>query len=302
MWSGGELMSQFDLYAGFYDLDYQDFDDDLHMVQQFALRCGSPVLELGCGTGRLLLPLARQGFQVTGVDLSAGMLEVAARKARTEGLADRIVLLQQDMRELALEARFGFAFAAINSFLHMMTVEDQLAALDSVYQHLIPGGLLLVDMFNPDPERLLDARGQVVLEKVMADPDTGQPLLKFQSQVVDLETQIMHTTLMWDRMDAEGVAQRSLFPFSLRYIFPGELGLLFRQSGFVLEALYGSYDLDEFAANSDKMIAVGLPSRVQFGRKCTRAFELSAVASIRSTWSVTHACLTRFSPARAWEP
>lgn len=249
-------MSQFDLYAGFYDLDYQDFDADLQMVQQFALRCGSPVLELGCGTGRLLLPLARQGTCVTGIDVSAGMLEVAARKAKAEGLAERVVLLQQDMRELDLENRFGFSFAAINSFLHMMTVEDQLAALDSVYQHLNPGGLLLLDMFNPDPERLLDARGQVVLDKVVADPDTGQPLLKFQSQVVDLEEQIMHTTLMWDRVDAEGVVRRTLFPFSLRYLFPGELDLLFRHAGFELEAVYGSYDLDEFTANSDKMIVV----------------------------------------------
>lgn len=249
-------MEQFDLYARFYDLDYAEFDDDLHMIQQFAARCGSPVLELGCGTGRLLLPLARSGYQVTGIDGSAAMLEIARRKVAAVRLEDQVTLLQQDMREMDLPGRFNLAFAAVNTFLHMMTAGEQLVALAEIRQYLNPGGLLLLDLFNPDLDRLLDSNGQVVLDKVMTDPDTGHQVMKFRTQRADQGCQTIHITLMMDEVDGEGRVQRTLFPFSLRYLFRAELELLLRHAGFEVEAIYGSYDLDEFSGDSDKMIAV----------------------------------------------
>lgn len=249
-------MDPFDVYARFYDLDYAEFDADLHLIEQFALRCGSPVLELGCGTGRLLIPLASNGYQVTGVDVSAAMLAVARHKVLASDLNSRVTLLRQDMRELDVGGRFNLAFAAINSFLHMMTAEDQIAALLRIRQHLNPGGVLLLDLFHPDPGRLLDSRGQVVLDKVLIDPDTGNRLMKFRTQIVDLDLQTLHTTLILDQVDAEGRVERTLFPFSLRYLARGELELLLHHAGFEIEAIYGSYDLDEFTGESDKMIAV----------------------------------------------
>ena len=102
-------MDPFGIYACFYDLDLGQVDDDLLMIQQFARRCGSPVLELACGTGRVLLPLARQGHQVTGVDISPQMLDMARRKVAAENLGDRITLVHQDMRELDLDTKFNLA-------------------------------------------------------------------------------------------------------------------------------------------------------------------------------------------------
>ena len=197
-------MDPFDTYARFYDLDYAGFDDDVQMVQQFALRCGSPVLELGCGTGRLLLPLAGAGFELTGVDASAAMLAIARQKLAAAGLSNRTTLLQQWMQELTIGMRFNLAFAAINSFLHVTDMDEQLAALARIRQHLNPEGLLLLDLFNPDLGRLLDARGQVVLDKVMVDPKTGDRVLKYRAQTVDQGLQTMHTTLILDAVDGEG--------------------------------------------------------------------------------------------------
>jgi SAM-dependent methyltransferase len=249
-------MSHYGPYARFYDLDYVDFDADLHMVQQFAARCGSPILELGCGTGRLLVPLAREGYRLTGVDVSSEMLQIARKKIAAQGLATQVTLLNQDFRELDLDGTFNLAFSVINSFLHVTTAEAQLAALMRMYQHLNPGGLLLLDLFNPDLDRLLDARGQVVLDKTMTDPDSGHRLLKFRTQTVEPGRQLLHTTYFVDEVDAQGSVQRFLFPFTVRYLFRGELELLLRQAGFRVEAIYGSYDLDEFDGDSDKMIAV----------------------------------------------
>jgi SAM-dependent methyltransferase len=246
----------FGIYARFYDLDLGDRDEDLLMIQQFADRCGSPVLELACGTGRVLLPLARQGVQITGVDVSPAMLEMARRKLAAERLTERVTLLEQDMRELTLGETFNLAVVAVNSFMHLLTTDDQLATLTRIRHHLNPGGLLLLDLFNPDPSRLLEFRGRVTLDKVMTDPDTGHRLMKFSSEQVDLGRQLIQVTVILDEVDGEGHVRRTLFPFSIRYLYRHELELLLRHAGFVVEAIYGSYDLDEFSGDSEKMIAV----------------------------------------------
>jgi SAM-dependent methyltransferase len=250
------MVDPFDIYARFYDPDLGDLDADLSFYEQFAARCGSPILELGCGTGRVLLPLARQGFRITGIDASAEMLQRARAKIASEELGERVTLAQQEMCELELEERFNMAFAALNSFAHLHTTDDQLAALAHIRRHLNPGGMLIVDMFNPDLGRLLDARGHLALAKVMTEHDTGHRVMRFYSEEVDLERQLIHTTYVIDELDAEGRVQRTLFPFSLRYVFRYELALLLRHAGFEVEAVYGSYDLDPFSGDSEKLIAV----------------------------------------------
>jgi SAM-dependent methyltransferase len=249
-------MDDYDIYARFYDLDFANLDDDLLMIEQFATRCGSPILELACGTGRVLLPLARQGYEVTGVDVSPAMLAIARRQVAATGLDDRVTLVEQDMRHLDLGRRFKLAFVAVNSFMHLPDTDDQLATLCHIRQHLEPGGLLLLDLFNPDLGRLLEPPGQVILDKVMTDPDSGHRLMKYRTQKVDLAQQTIYTTYIIDELDDEGQVRRILFPFSTRYLFRGELELLLRHTGFKIEAIYGSYDLDEFSGDSAKMIAV----------------------------------------------
>jgi len=249
-------MDDYSVYAQYYDLDHGSLDADLVMIEQYAALCGSPILELACGTGRALLPLARQGYQVTGVDISPNMLAIARRKIETDGLADKVTLVKQDMRRLALDGRFNLAFVALNSFMHLLTLEDELTSLVCIHQHLNPGGRLLLDLFNPDLGRLLDFRGQVLLDKVMIDPETGHRLMKFRSDKVDLGQQTVCVTYMIDDVDDQEVVHRTLIPFSLRYLFRAELEHLLQRAGFAVEAIYGSYDLDDFSGDSDKMITV----------------------------------------------
>jgi SAM-dependent methyltransferase len=217
--------------------------------------CGSPIwicLVDRPGAGAL----AQAGYQATGVDVSAAMLELARRKVQQQGLGRRVTLVRQDMRELALDSRFALAFIAVNSFMHLPSTRDQLLALGCIRQHLRPGGLLLLDLFNPDLAQLLDAHGQVVLDKVMTDPQTGHRVMKFHSRRADLAEQTLHVTFIVDEMDGQGTVRRTLFPFSMRYLFRAELELLLHHAGFEIEAIYGSYELDEFSGDSDKMIAV----------------------------------------------
>jgi len=249
-------MDLYEAFAPFYDLDLAGRDDDLLLIEQFCARCGSPILELGSGTGRLLLPLARQGYRLTGVELSPAMLARARRRLLAEDLGGRVTLVEQDMRTLALDERYNLAFCVLNSFMHLLTLDDQLAALDRTLQHLNPGGLLLLDLFNPDLSRLLEPPGQLTLEKVMTDPESGHRLLKYHARRLDRGQQIMHVTYVIDDVDDQGHVHRTLFPFSLRYLFRAELELLLRHAGFQVEAVYGSYDLDEFTGESERMIAI----------------------------------------------
>ncbi len=250
------MSDPFAAYARFYDLDHAGVDDDLFMLRQFAARCGSPILELACGTGRALLPLARDGYHLVGVDASPAMLAVVRHRIAHEGLSERVTLLEQDMRALDLGQRFALAFAASNSFCHLLSIDDQLAALACAHRHLEPGGLLLLDLFNPDLGQLLASPGEVTLEKVLTEPDTGHRLIKLRSQSVDLTRQVIHVTLLLDQVDGQGQVQRTLFPFAMRYLFRHELELLLRHASFEVEAIYGSYDLDQFHAESERMIAV----------------------------------------------
>jgi len=255
------MIDRFDIYARFYDPDLGEWDEDLQMYEQYAARCGSPILELGCGTGRVLLPLARLGHQLTGIDASAEMLERAWAKVAAENLGRLVTLEQQEMCELDLAERFTMAFAALNSFAHLHTTGEQLAALERIRRHLNPGGLLILDLFNPDLARLLDARGQMILARVIADPETGRRVMRFYTEEVDLGRQLIHTTYIVDEIDAGGRVHRTLFPFTLRYLFRYELELLLRHAGFEIEAIYGSHDLDEFSGESEKMIAVARKPR-----------------------------------------
>src|SRR3954454_12581093 len=135
----------FDRFARFYDEDYRHYDDDVDATVHLAQEMDGPVLELGCGTGRLLLPLTVTGLPLTGVDISPALLARARAKLATVAHGDTVTLVQADLRALALAQReFAFAFCTSNTLMHLAGAEAQLAVLERVAAHLRPGGLLML--------------------------------------------------------------------------------------------------------------------------------------------------------------
>jgi SAM-dependent methyltransferase len=249
-------MEHFDIMAHYYDLFFADFTEDTPLYLGFAERCGSPLLELACGTGRVLLPLARAGYEITGLDVSPVMLEVAKAKVEAEQLSDRVRLVQSDMRDFSLDCRYNLVYVPLNSFMHLVTPEDHLTALLCIRQHLAPDGLLVIDMYNPDYEILLAGDGRVTLERTMNDPHTGVTVQLFNSRRVDTARQTQEVTFIIDEIGPDGTVRRVLFPFTTRYFFHPEKALLLEKAGFVVEQVYGSYDLEPFGPDSEKMIFV----------------------------------------------
>ncbi|MFZ2488186.1 MAG: class I SAM-dependent methyltransferase [Anaerolineae bacterium] len=249
-------MADFDRFARFYDLDYEPFQDDVALYLGFAEHMGGPLLELGCGTGRLLLPLARAGFEITGVDMSPRMLDVARAKVEAARLMEQVTLVEGDMRRLTLEGQYQLAFIAINSFMHLTTLADQLSALRSWRKLLAPGGLLVIDVDNPDPRHLLEADGRIDLTSQWFDPETGATVLKQMSRTLDAARQLQNVLFIYDEIFPDGQARRTLAPFQARYLYRYEGELLLDKAGFTPENVYGSYDLDPYSSESERMIFV----------------------------------------------
>ena len=249
-------MVNFDRLARFYDAEHEGFDADLAIYLGFAERVGSPVLDLGCGTGRVLIRLAQAGFQVTGLDISGAMLEIAHRKVAVQGLEARVRLVQADMRDFALDQQFHMALCAINSFMHLETQSDQLAALRCWRRHLRPGGLLILDLFPPNPEFLTNEEGHLIVQRTWTEPDTGITVIKQYTRHIDLAKQTIHVQFIFDELMPDGTLRRMVVPFTMRYLGRFEAELLLEKAGYVVEAIYGSWELDPFESNSDRMIFV----------------------------------------------
>lgn len=196
-------ISDYDCFARLYDLEHAGFDADLALYRHFARRCGDPVLDVGCGTGRVALALARAGSRVVGIDTSQAMLDIAHARVREAGLSRRVDLLYRDVCELELESRFALAVFALNGFLHLLTVQAQRAALRNIARALLPGGVLIVDLPNPHTVFSPDHDGTSLLRSHFALPEGGEAWCFVNAQT-DLVAQIQHLTLTYDEMAAEG--------------------------------------------------------------------------------------------------
>lgn len=252
-------MNDYNAYAATYDLFYGDLDADLDMYTGFAERTGGAILEIGSGTGRVALVLAEAGHTVVGLEPSDAMRSIAQQKIAEAELADRVTLVAGDMRRFKLDQHFGLVVAPINTFLHNLTLDDQLATLISIKKHLRPGGLLVLDCFNPDPAHAADDR-RLLLQRTVIDPDTHQPATLWLARSTDWGQQLQEIVYVADRLDAQGQVVRATLIAQFRFIFRNEMQLLLKLGGFDLKDIYGSYELDLFDGGSEKLIVVATPA------------------------------------------
>ena len=248
-------VNPFDRLARYYDWEHDEYDADIPLYLDFARRTGGPILELACGTGRLMLPLLDEGERVVGVDSSGPMLERARQTIGRAGLAGRSTLIQADVRTLDLGERFRLAIFGLDSFGLLLTIDDQVAALRQIRQHLGPDGLLVMDLSNGNG-RGDEAPDELVLQHHGRDPETGRPLSKWTARATDHAEQIDRYTYFYDEVLEDGTVRRSTTSLDLRYFGRFELELLLERAGFRPEAFYGTYDLAPFGMHGDRLIAV----------------------------------------------
>lgn len=246
----------YDVIAPFYDLVTAGDDADVALYAAFARRMDAPVLDLGTGSGRVAVPLAAEGHDVTGVDTSAVML--ARARARADAAGVRLRLEHADLCGYRLDERFGLIVCAADSFLHLTEPARQIAALRLAGSHLAPGGRLVLDLPAPGAEGWTDwAPGIRPLDLVWSGTGPGgRPLQYFSTFTIDPATQTRRVTHIFDEIGDDGAVYRRTAAFALRFIFPGELPLLAGAAGLRVEAVYGGYDLEPFDAGSQRMVVV----------------------------------------------
>ncbi len=241
--------------AEIYDCQVQSVED-LPLWQSLAESARGPVLELACGTGRLLLPLARAGFSVTGLDASPFMLAVAKRKLMQEedGVRARCRLIAGNMTDFSLGERFGLIYIPARSFQILLTRDEQRSCLQCCYAHLNPEGSLAINVFNPLLPKLVARR---VEEGPSEFSGPGGNMLEWSATTeYDLAAQRLRSAWRYERGSAGAAAATSKYALELRYFFRFEMEWMLKACGFEVEALYGSFDRDDFTSDSPEMIFV----------------------------------------------
>ena len=250
-------MPEYDPLADLYDIEY-DHDYDLPFWLALVEREEGPVVEWGAGTGRLAVPLAEAGYDVTAVELSESMVEVGHRKTS----AARWV--PGDMRNARLGRRYGLAVCAFNSFLCLRTPDDALDFLSNARAHLAPGGLLGIEVSAFTPEELSDitSGGPALRHDFTRNrPGTGGRMLdRFSVSRYDAASQLLSMRLFYELYGANGILENCrAHELEIRVTGRDELLLMLRLEEFEVEAVYGGFEGESFETGSEHLIVLARP-------------------------------------------
>ena len=248
-------MNDYDLIAPFYDVEHAHFLEDVDLYRDYATLCTGPLLELACGSGRLLLPLAQEGYRLTGVDSSASMLALAKTALEEAGVAEQVTLLQQDICNLRLPQKFSLAFIALGSFAHLTTRKQQQQALASIRAHIPTGGTLIVDISNADARYMEDLSGQLLVQGTWRRED-GNILTHMVSPASSDTAHLLELTHFYEQHIQGGPLNRTVITTYLYLFERSEMELLLEQAGFVVKEVYGDYNLEPALLESKRMIFI----------------------------------------------
>ena len=242
----------YDRFAPFYDLEYGHKENDLDFYLELAETVGSPVLEIGVGTGRVALDLSHNGFEVWGIDNSAEMLKSAQQKLlkqQVEAQA-RIVLNKADMRNFELKQSFPLCIIPFRGFLHNLCMADQLTTLECIRRHLTPNGILALDLFVPLYQIMSQSTWRDRIEPhELADEQSGITIDVLVQH--EPEHQLLNITNTYN--DNYSQTQANL---TYRYIFRYEMEALLRYAGFTNIEVYGGFEKQAYDYHSGIMVFV----------------------------------------------
>jgi SAM-dependent methyltransferase len=243
-------LPEYDPLADLYDLEYPHHYD-VPFWLALADREGGPIVEWGAGTGRIATPLTEAGFEVTAVELSERMVEEGRKKS------DKTGWVHGDMRSVQLGRRYRLAVCAFNSFLCLPSADDALAFLSNAREHLEPGGLLGIEVSAFSPEELAEEPGGLELRHDFTRELLDGRLDRFSISRYDAASQLLRMRLFYELYGATGeLEERRAHDLTIRVVGRAELELMLRLAGFEVEAVYGGFEGEPFAAGSDHLIVL----------------------------------------------
>ncbi|MBI5564774.1 MAG: class I SAM-dependent methyltransferase [Chloroflexi bacterium] len=254
------------LNAQLYDVSVPDWPGEIDfyrsLIEPIAATHGA-VLEVACGTGRVTLQLARPGVRITGVDLSAPMLDIARRKSA--GFPN-VRFIEDDMRTFDLGETFQLIILPGHSFQFMLTPEDQLACLANLKRHLAPGGTLVIHLDHQSVDwlgGLLTGQGGVFeADDERLHPASGRRYRPSRAWVFAPSTQTATATTIWEELDDKGtiINRWERAPVPLHCVFRFEMEHLLARAGLEVQAVYGDFFRYVLTDQSEDMIWVARPA------------------------------------------
>lgn len=232
-----------------YDLINADFIKDisfyLHIIKK-----GESVLELGCGTGRVTLPLRAAGIDITALDLAPTMISSLREKAIAQNLKIKTII--GDLCDFQMNSTFDLIIVPYKALQHATDYKSIAGFFESIHKHLKPYGRFVIDVFNPSTELL--SRSPRIRQLFSTYNDRNRRVSIIESNRYDAATQINH--ILWEHLDDRNVLLHKS-KLTMRMFFPQELDALFRSNGFVIDAKYGDYDRSLFSSSSVNQIIIG---------------------------------------------
>lgn len=248
--------------AEYYDTSYnRRSDKDVAFYVDYAKKAGGRALEMGCGTSRVLIPTAAAGCEITGLDLSDFMLAKCREKLakQPQDVQKRVKLIQGDMTTFKTGEKYTLITIPFRPFQHLVTVSQQKACLRCVRQHLKPRGLFVLDVFNPNPARLVpDSRYGEEIEDL---PETRLPdgrRVRRTGRMAGLHRDLQYNDveLIYYVTHPDGKMERLVEAFPMRYYYRYEMEHLLELGGLKIVELFGDFDKSAFSNESPEMIFV----------------------------------------------
>jgi SAM-dependent methyltransferase len=255
-----------------YDLEHGTGEEDVTFYQRLVARLEAhTIVELGCGSGRITLPLAdmaeERDLTITGIDLSDDMLAQADAKLAqlSEACRSRVELRKEDMRGFVARPAVDLVIVPCSTLAHVLELEDQLAVWRSAYASLRPGGRFVVDLAMPNLNAYADSMASP--PRVLVEMDVDQEsedgvhrLIRYKTTRYEAHRQRAHVHFLYDRFDTRDEDERTrryVSDFESHAYFPRELQLLFLHTGFEVEATYGGYRGARLSSHSRAMVMIG---------------------------------------------
>ncbi|MCA9837015.1 MAG: class I SAM-dependent methyltransferase [Trueperaceae bacterium] len=237
-----------------YQEQYQHYRDDLYFYTQLAQDYGSPVLELGAGTGRVSLHLGKSGFEVLGLELSPQMLGLGRQRLREAGLEHSVRLEPGDMRTFDLRETYPLIIAPFNALMHLYTLKDQDAAFGCIRRHLKPDGLFAFDLYNPN---FVNLEQLTRLDEWADVGGDNSELFIYQSH--DHDKQVLTSKYYLDSVDESGYLTRKTAVLTQRYYMRFELERALIQAGFSHLRFFGEFDRSPYSKDAGHLIGLVKP-------------------------------------------
>ncbi|OGO67511.1 MAG: hypothetical protein A2Z37_01130 [Chloroflexi bacterium RBG_19FT_COMBO_62_14] len=240
-------------FPRYFEAQYAEYTEDIPFWQGLAAECGGPVLELGCGYGRILIALAREGWSVAGLDHDQDMLARAAARLN-EDLRQRITLHHADITDFSLDQTFSLLISPCNTFASL-DEDGFVLASNCGLRHLSPSGRLVLDL-PPTPASLVPASGETELLAAFLEPESGNAVQVSARDHIERSGARYRVTWLYDEMLADGRVARTEIPMTYHLREPELLSRLLGGAGYDTTEFYGDYQRTAYSRGSTRLIVV----------------------------------------------